>query len=137
MTLLTRHPISSRHFESIGPILYMKLSHQSYKAFIFLNWLVCSNNQEWVSDMHQCGTMFVQGLAKNSKVMSVFVLFSWLFCPFSKFGVFPKMVGQTSHESIEGDSLFHADEQPELNLKNDYPNKTGHNLNTNSSILIL
>ena len=35
------------------------------------------------------------------------------------------------------DSLFHSDEQPELNLENDYPNKTGHNLKTKSSISIL
>ena len=26
------------------------------------------------------------------------------------------------------DSLFRSDEQPELNLENDYLNKTGHNL---------
>ena len=31
----------------------------------------------------------------------------------------------------------HNDEQPELNLENDYPNKTGYNLKTNSSISIL
>ena len=36
-----------------------------------------------------------------------------------------------------GESLFDAEEQPELNLENDYPNKTGHNLKTNSSISIL
>ena len=35
------------------------------------------------------------------------------------------------------DSFSHSDEQPELNLKNDYPNKTGHNFKTNSSISIL
>ena len=33
--------------------------------------------------------------------------------------------------------FFHLDEQPELNLDNDYTNKTGHNLKTNSSISIL
>ena len=36
-----------------------------------------------------------------------------------------------------GDSLFHSDEQPELNLEDDYPNKNGHNLKTNSSISII
>ena len=36
-----------------------------------------------------------------------------------------------------GDSFFRSDEQPELNLENDYPNKTGYNLKTNSSISIL
>ena len=36
-----------------------------------------------------------------------------------------------------GDSFFHSDEQPELNLENDYPNKTGPNLKTNSSISVL
>ena len=37
-----------------------------------------------------------------------------------------------------GDSFFHSDEQPELNLENDYyPNKTGCNLKTNSSISVL
>ena len=30
--------------------------------------------------------------------------------------------------SSQGDSSFHSDEQPELSLENDYPNKTGHNL---------
>ena len=38
---------------------------------------------------------------------------------------------------ILGDPFFHSDEQPELNLENDYPNKTGPNLKTNSSISIL
>ena len=33
--------------------------------------------------------------------------------------------------------FFHSDERPELNLENDYPNKTGHNLKTNSTISIL
>ena len=33
--------------------------------------------------------------------------------------------------------FFHSDEQPQLNLENDYPNKTGYNLKTNSSISIL
>ena len=28
------------------------------------------------------------------------------------------------------DSFFHSDEQPEVNLENDYQNKTGHNLET-------
>ena len=37
----------------------------------------------------------------------------------------------------QGDSFFHSDEQPELNLENDYPNKTGHTLKTNSSISYL
>ena len=37
----------------------------------------------------------------------------------------------------QGDSFFHSDEQPDLNLENDYPNKTGHNLKSNSSISIL
>ena len=32
---------------------------------------------------------------------------------------------------------FRSDEQPELNLENDYPKKTGHNLKTNNSILIM
>ena len=32
---------------------------------------------------------------------------------------------------------IHSDEQPEINLLNDYPNKTGHNFKTNSSISIL
>ena len=36
-----------------------------------------------------------------------------------------------------GDPLFRSDEQPELSLENDYPNKTGHNSKTNSSISIL
>ena len=36
-----------------------------------------------------------------------------------------------------GDSLFHSEERPELNLENDYPNKTGHNSETNNSISIL
>ena len=38
---------------------------------------------------------------------------------------------------ILGDSFFHDDEQPELNLENDYPNKTRYNLKTNSSISVL
>ena len=29
---------------------------------------------------------------------------------------------------LKDDSFFHSDEQPEVNLGNDYPNKTGHNL---------
>ena len=37
----------------------------------------------------------------------------------------------------EGDSLFHSDEQPDLNLENDHTNKTGHNLKANSSISVL
>ena len=37
----------------------------------------------------------------------------------------------------QGDSFFHSDEQPELNLKNDYPNKTEHNLKIDTSISIL
>ena len=32
---------------------------------------------------------------------------------------------------------FSTDEQPELNLENGYPNKTGYNLNPNSSISVL
>ena len=36
-----------------------------------------------------------------------------------------------------GNSFFHSDEQPELNLENDYPNKTGFNLKKISSISIL
>ena len=36
-----------------------------------------------------------------------------------------------------GDSLFHSGERPELNLENDYSNKTGRNLKTNGSISIL
>ena len=42
-----------------------------------------------------------------------------------------------AHNFFKGDSFFHSDEQPELNLKNDYPNKTGPNLKANSSISIL
>ena len=38
---------------------------------------------------------------------------------------------------LKGESLFHFVDQPELNLENDYPNKTGHNIKTNSSISIL
>ena len=41
------------------------------------------------------------------------------------------------HKRPYGDSFFHSDEQPELNLENDYTNKTGHNLKTNGSISIL
>ena len=37
----------------------------------------------------------------------------------------------------KGDSLFHPDEQRELDLENDYPNKTGHNLKTNCLISVL
>ena len=33
--------------------------------------------------------------------------------------------------------IFHSDEQPELNLENDYLNKTEQNLKTNSSNSIL
>ena len=36
-----------------------------------------------------------------------------------------------------GDSFFYSDEQAELNLENNYPNKTGCNLKANSSISIL
>ena len=39
--------------------------------------------------------------------------------------------------AASGDSLFRPDERPELDLENDYPNKTGHNLKTNRSISIL
>ena len=34
-------------------------------------------------------------------------------------------------------SFFHSDKQPELNLKNDYPNTAGYNIKTNSSVSIL
>ena len=47
------------------------------------------------------------------------------------------MEGYMKNRDIKGDSFFHSDERPELNLENDYPNKTKHNLKTNSSILIL
>ena len=36
-----------------------------------------------------------------------------------------------------GDSLSHPDVQPELDMENGCPNKTGHNLKTNFSISIL
>ena len=36
-----------------------------------------------------------------------------------------------------GDSSFRPDEQPELDLENDYLNKIGYNLKTNCSISIL
>ena len=45
--------------------------------------------------------------------------------------VWMKLIPAQSH------SFLHSDEQPELNLENDYPNKTVHNLKTNSSISIL
>ena len=41
------------------------------------------------------------------------------------------------YDAVAFDSFFHSDEQPELKLENDYLNKTGHNLKTNSSILLL
>ena len=41
------------------------------------------------------------------------------------------------HFRIKVIHFFHSDEQPELNLENVYPNKTGHNLKTSSSISIL
>ena len=33
--------------------------------------------------------------------------------------------------------FFHSGEQPELKLENDYPNKTGHNLKSNSTTSVL
>ena len=50
---------------------------------------------------------------------------------------FSKHRSSLSSHHAKGDSFFHSDEQPELNLENDYPDKTGHNLKTNSSISIL
>ena len=44
------------------------------------------------------------------------------------------MVSISHAKSIYGDSFFHNDEQPEVNLEN---NKTEYNLKTNSSISIL
>ena len=50
-----------------------------------------------------------------------------------------RIVADKSYRVIvaQGDSFFHNDEQPELNLENEYPNKTGYNLKTNGSISIL
>ena len=47
---------------------------------------------------------------------------------------FEPMFGTRINEWASGDSFFHSDEQPELKLENDYPNNTGYNLKTNSSV---
>ena len=41
------------------------------------------------------------GLAKNDKIRSMFVLFSQLFWPFLRFGFFSKMGGRTLHQSSQ------------------------------------
>ena len=41
------------------------------------------------------------GLAKNNKIMSMFVQLSWLFWPFLRFGFFSKMGRQTLHQSSQ------------------------------------
>ena len=39
--------------------------------------------------------------------------------------------------SLKGNPFFHSDEQLELDLENDYPDKTEHNLKSNTSISVL
>ena len=58
---------------------------------------------------------------KQNKNKSIF----YEFCFFANF------------RPTKGDSFFHSDEKPELNLENDYLNKTGQNLKANSSISVL
>ena len=41
------------------------------------------------------------GLAKNNKMMSMFVLFSWSFCNFESLAFFPKMLGSPLHQSSQ------------------------------------
>ena len=41
------------------------------------------------------------GLAKNNKMMSMFVLFSWSFCNFERLAFFPKMLGPPLHQSSQ------------------------------------
>ena len=41
------------------------------------------------------------------------------------------------YSNFYGDSFFHSDEQPDVNLENYYLNKTGHNLKTNNSVSVL
>ena len=48
-----------------------------------------------------------------------------------------KKVSMDKLTIILSDSFFYSDDQPELNLENDYLNKAGSNLKTNSSISIL
>ena len=41
------------------------------------------------------------GSAKNNKIMSMFVLFSWLFGHFESLAFFSKIEGQSLHQSSE------------------------------------
>ena len=45
------------------------------------------------------------GLAKNDKIMSMFVLFSRLFWPFSRFGFFSKMGDKPYTKAVKHDTL--------------------------------
>ena len=68
------------------------------------------------------------GIKKN-KNKSIF----YEFCFFANF--LPAKGDSFFHS--DDDSFFHSDEKPELNLENDYLNKTGQNLKANSSISVL
>ena len=55
----------------------------------------------------------------------------------SRITTYCKNVKILTRSPLKGESLFHFDDQPELNLETDYPNKTGHSLKPNSSISVL
>ena len=83
------HPVGFLITEHIfGKIRYLLL-------FLLLNKKACTFQvvslviQGRISDIHQCDTMFVQWLmAKNNKIMSMFVLFSSIFSHFESLASF-------------------------------------------------